>query len=92
MIGVGFEPTKLNAMDLKSIPFDRSGNLPNLNIILFEFSSTFKIIFFINVIKKIITLNTSTGSRTLATRLEVLHAIHYIIEANSGYGIRTHET
>ena len=28
MIAVGFEPTKHNARDLESLPFDRSGTLP----------------------------------------------------------------
>ena len=28
MIGVGFEPTKVYLMDLKPIPFDRSGTQP----------------------------------------------------------------
>ena len=29
MIAVGFEPTKHIARDLESLPFDRSGTLPN---------------------------------------------------------------
>ena len=29
MIAVGFEPTKHFARDLKSLPFDRSGTLPD---------------------------------------------------------------
>ena len=34
MVAVGFEPTKHNAGDLKSPPFDRSGTLPNINYYL----------------------------------------------------------
>ena len=33
MIGVGFEPTKVYLMDLKPIPFDRSGTQPSFNVL-----------------------------------------------------------
>lgn len=33
MQNVGFEPTKLNAVDLKSTPFDHSGNSANNNLL-----------------------------------------------------------
>jgi hypothetical protein len=46
MVGMGFEPMKHNACELKSHPFDRSGNLPYLDICVMFLSSFIYLIYF----------------------------------------------
>ena len=41
MIAVGFEPTKHDARDLESLPFDRSGTLPLTIKVYYQRSFTF---------------------------------------------------